>query len=96
VWGHSDISWKFEIIGSWVGTGGQGGGPGIQAKVFTELRRHGFPYVFCTFVSSVLRTKLSKIPRNFRQFHTEYGSQKTTSVDTLIQAIGREMAARRN
>ena len=30
--GHSDISWKFEIIGSWVGTGGQGEGPGILAR----------------------------------------------------------------
>ena len=61
--GHSDISWKFEIIGSWVGTGGQGEGPGIQAKVSTEFRRHGFPYEFCTSVSFVLRTKLSKISR---------------------------------
>jgi hypothetical protein len=94
--GHSDISWKFEIIGSWVGQGDRERGQGFKLRyprnsVATKFRM----YFVLPYLPYYVR-----IPRNFRQFHTEYGdtegSQKTTSVDTLNQAIGREMAARRN
>ncbi len=40
----------------------------VFRRVFTEFRRHGIPYVFCTSVYSVFYPELHKIPRN----HTEF------------------------
>ncbi len=73
--GHSDISWKFEIIGSWVGQGDRERGQGFKlTKVSTEFRCHEIPNVFCTFVSSVLRAKLSKNPR--KSYAISHGMRK--------------------